>query len=55
MAMRTLLEITLVNISAVIAEGIRHIECEVVATLLCSHLQKLAILLFGEMLLQIHV
>ena len=55
MAMRTLLEIALVDVAAVIADGVRHIEGEIVATLLGCHLQKLAILLLGQVLLQVHV
>ena len=55
MAMRALLEIALVDVAAVIADGVRHIEGEIVATLLGCHLQKLAILLLGQVLLQVHV
>ena len=42
--MRTFLEVTLVDVSAVVADCIRDIECEVVASFLGSHAQQLAIL-----------
>ena len=55
MAVGALLQITLVDITAVVANGIGDIEGEVVATLLGSHLQQMHVLLLGEVLLQIHV
>ena len=55
MAVRTLLKITLVNGTTLVADGVGYIEGEVVATLLCSHLKQLAVLSLGEMLLKVAV
>ena len=44
MAVRALLKITLVNGSAVVADGVGDVERKVVTTLLCSHLKQLAVL-----------
>ncbi len=43
------------NMSAVIADGIWNVECEVVATFLCSDTQQLTILWLGEVLFEVHV
>ena len=45
MAMRALFGVAFVDMSAVVAEGVRDIESEVVTSLLCSHLEELAVLL----------
>ena len=55
MAVRTFMQIALVDGAAVVADGVGHVEGEVVATFARCHLEQLAILLFGEMLLEIHV
>ena len=41
--------------TAVVADSVRNIECEVVATFLCSDTQQLAILWLREVLLEVHV
>ena len=38
------LEISLVDMSAVIADGVGDVECEVVASLFCRHLEQFAVL-----------
>ena len=40
------LEITLVDMPAVIADGVRDVEREIVASFLCCNSQQLAVLLF---------
>ena len=45
MAVRTLLEIALVNMTAIVADSVGDVEGEVVTSFLCSHLQKVSILL----------
>ena len=55
MALRTLVQIALINMSALVAHGIGDVEREVVATLLGSHLQQLQLLLLGQVLLKVHV
>ena len=49
------MQVTLVDVTTVVADSVRNVEREVVATFLCSHLQQLCILLLGEVLLQVHV
>ena len=53
--MRALLEVTLVNSSAIIADGIGDVEREVVATLLSSHAEQLAVLCLRQVLLKVAV
>ena len=55
MAMRTLFEIALIYSATVIADSVGHVEREVVAAFTGCHLEQLAILPFGEVLLKIHV
>ena len=50
---RTLLKVVLAYVSAVIADCIRDIEGEVVASLLCSDAQKLAVLCLCEMFFKV--
>ena len=45
-AMRTLVEITFVNMSTVVADSVGNIESEVVAAFLCRNTQKLSVLGF---------
>ena len=40
MAMRALLQVSLVDMSTVVADGVGDVEGEVVTTLLCSDLQQ---------------
>ena len=54
-AVGALLEVALVDMAAVVADGVGNVEREVVAALLRSHLQQLAILLLREVLLEVHV
>ena len=49
------MQITLVNMSTFVADGVGNVEREIVATFLCCHLQQVQILLLREMLLQVHV
>ena len=44
MTYRALFQVVLADVSAFVADGIRDVEREVVATLDCRHLEKLAIL-----------
>ena len=55
MAVRALLEVALVDIAAVVADGVGDVEGEVVASLLGCHLQQMQILLLGEVFLKVHV
>ena len=55
MAMRALLQISLVDMSTVVADGVGDVEGEVVTPLLCSNLQQVQILLFREVLVEVHV
>ena len=54
-AVGALLQVALVDVAAVVADGVGNVEREVVAALLGSHLQQLAVLLLREVLLQVHV
>ena len=42
--MRALLQVARVNVTALVADGVRDVEREVVATLLSSHTQQLTVL-----------
>ena len=55
MTVRTLLQITLVNVSAVVTYGIGNVEREVVATLLGGNLQQVQVLLLRQVLIKVHV
>ena len=55
MTMRALMEIALVDGSAVVANGVWNVERKIITTFLGCHLEQLAILLLGEVLLKIHV
>ena len=55
MAFGALLEVALVDVAAVVADGVGDVEGEVVATLLGSHLQQLHVLLLGEVFLKVAV
>ena len=52
---RTFLQIVLADVAALVADCVRNIECEVVTSFLCSDTQKLCILGFGKVLLEIEV
>ena len=53
--MRTLFQVSLVNMAAIVAHGIRNIEGEIIAAFLCSNVEKLAVLPLAQMLLKVHV
>jgi len=55
MAVWALMQIALVDISAVVADSVGNIECKVVTSLLSSHLQQVQVLLLRQVLVQIHV
>lgn len=54
-AVRALLEVALVYVTAVVADGVRNIEGEIVAAFVRSNLQKLLVLLLAQVLLKVHV
>ena len=54
-AMRTLLEIALVDMSAIVADGVGDVIGEIIATFLCCHAEEVAILCLGEVLREVHV
>lgn len=43
-AVRALLEVTLVDVSAIVADGVGDVECEIVASFFGSHFQELSVL-----------
>src|SRR5574344_995315 len=47
MAFRTFVQITFVYVPTFIANRVWNVECEVVATFVCSYFQQLAILFFA--------
>ena len=51
----TLLEVALVDVTAVVADRIRNVICEVVAALVSSDAEELTILLLRQMLVEVHV
>jgi hypothetical protein len=51
----TFFEITLVDMSAVVADGIRNVKSEIVATFTGSHAQQLSVLFLAEVFLQVAV
>ena len=53
--MRTLLQITLVDVAALVADSIRNIECQVVTSLDRSHVKKVTVLLLSKVLLKVHM
>ena len=55
MAHGTLFEVAFINMSTFVADGIRDVEGEVVASLLSRHTQQLAVLFFAEVLFQVEV
>ena len=54
-AFRTRLGVALVDMPAIVADRIRDVEREIVASLLRSHAQQVAVLLPAQMFLQVHV
>ena len=54
-AFRTFLKVMLAYMSACVADGVRDVECKVVASLDSRNLEKLTVLSFGKMLLQIEM
>ena len=48
-------EIAFVDMTAVVADGVGDVECEVVTAFLGGHLQQLQVLLLREVLLEVHV
>jgi hypothetical protein len=55
MAVWALMQIALVDMSAVVADSVGNIECKIVTSLLSSYLQKMEVLLLRQVLVQIHV
>ena len=55
MTLRTFLEVVLADMSTLVADGVRDVEREVVASFLGSDLKQLCVLSFGEMFLKIKV
>ena len=55
MAVRTLLEVTLVDGAAVVAERIGNVVSEIVTSLMCRHTEQLTVLGGRKMLVEIHV
>ena len=52
-AFGALLEVALVDVAAVVADGVGNVEGEVVAAFLGGHLEQLHVLLLGEVLLEV--
>ena len=44
LTMRTLLEVVLADVSAAVADGVRNVEGEIVATFLSGHSEQLCVL-----------
>ena len=55
LAVRAFGEISLVDVSAVVAQRVGDVEGEIVTTLLCSYAEEMAILCLRQMLLKIAV
>ena len=55
MAFRTLVQVTFVDVTAVVADGVGNVEGEVVTAFLCGYAEQLAVLCLGEMLFQVGV
>ena len=55
MTLRTLFKVMLADMSTLVADGVRDVEREVVASFLGSDLKQLGVLSFGEMFLKIKV
>ena len=55
LAVRTFGEISLVDVSAVVAQRVGDVEGEIVATLLCGYAKEMAILCLRQMLLEVAV
>jgi hypothetical protein len=54
-ALRTFLEIVLADVAALVADGVRNVECKVVTSFLCSHAKKLAVLCLCKMFFKVKV
>lgn len=54
-AMWTFLQIALIDMSTLVADGVGNVKCEVVASLLCRYTQELTILRLGKVLVEVHV
>ena len=55
MTVRTLLQVTLINMTTIVTNSIGDIEGEIITTFLGSHFQQMQILLLRKMLIEIHV
>ena len=55
MAVRAFLQVALVDMATVVADGVGDVEREVVATFLSGDLQQVQVLLLGEVLVKVHV
>ena len=49
------MEVSLIDVSTLIADSVWDVECEIVTSLDCSDVQQLFVLLLGEMLVEVHV
>ena len=55
MTLRTLFEIVLADVAALVADCVRNVECEVVTSFLCCHAKQLSVLCLRQMLFKIEV
>ena len=55
MTIRTFLQITLVNMSAVVADGIRDVKGKIVAAFASGYAEQLSVLFLAQMLLEVAV
>ena len=49
------MQVSLIYMSAVIADSVRYVECKVVTSFLCGNFQQLFVLHLREVLLKVHV
>ena len=52
-ALRTFLEVVLADVAALVADSVRNVEGEVVASFLCGYAQELAVLCLREMFFKV--
>ena len=55
MALRTLLEIVLADVAALVADCVRTVECEVVTSFLCRYTKELRVLSLRQMFLKVEM
>ena len=54
-AFRTLLEVVLADMTALVADGVRDVECEIITSFLSGNTQKLAVLSLSKMLFKVQM